>query len=690
MLIAILAVAGLAVGALLTLDSMREPRLSGGNNVHPSEPVVSLGEDVRFCQRTRIPAGTGAIEMPLEQSPEPGALRLIVADADGRELAQARDGRRGGWARFELNRTIRSGTIAQSLCVRQVDEGRTPAIFRGSLAERNQLFKRNAPVDGAVTISYLRPGSESVLAMLPVVAERIGLLREVVGGPARAVLLVILVLAGIALTAVLLSGRLSRRAAWWCALVAVLNACSWALLTPSFQTPDEPFHTSYVQDLAVKGTAPRPADPPQISPELIIVAGAAQTGAINFNPYGRPIWDPAQANEWEASLATHPSTRNQGSSGNVIDYPPLYYSSLVPAYALGHGLGFSTLGSLTLMRATSALYAGVAVLAIFLLLLELFPGRRWLAVAISLICAYLPVLTWISGGVNPDGALIAATSVMFWLIARGFRRGLTPRLALGLGLLMVAVYLIQIRSLGLGPGWAAALALLLWKRTPPDARLRTLAAAVLPAAAVLVAYCALNVLVWDRPLIPGGIEAAASGDIAAPPERASSGLLSYLWQYLFPPVGSMTNFFGVGWTVRDLWVPMWVGKFGWYDYQFPTPVNRLALGLYTVIGIAALAALVPRVRRIPTVRWLTIVYALLALGLLFAIARVGYPLRRSGTTIFEQARYFLPLIPLYALAFALASTWLKRWARPALTVFVGISILHLLFAFELTVQRYYF
>ena len=59
----------------------------------------------------------------------------------------------------------------------------------------------------------------------------------------------------------------------------------------------------------------------------------------------------------------------------------------------------------------------------------------------------------------------------------------------------------------------------------------------------------------------------------------------------------MTDFFHVPWTVKDLWVPMWVGKFGWYDYQFPNPINRAALVVYFAVAIAAVAALVPLLRR---------------------------------------------------------------------------------------------
>ena len=47
------------------------------------------------------------------------------------------------------------------------------------------------------------------------------------------------------------------------------------------------------------------------------------------------------------------------------------------------------------------------MLALFALLSEFFPRRRRLVVAVAVICAYQPVFVWISGGMNPDGALIA-------------------------------------------------------------------------------------------------------------------------------------------------------------------------------------------------------------------------------------------------------------------------------------------
>jgi hypothetical protein len=109
--------------------------------------------------------------------------------------------------------------------------------------------------------------------------------------------------------------------------------------------------------------------------------------------------------------------------------------------------------------------------------------------------------------------------------------------------------------------------------------------------------------------------------------------------------------------------------------------------IYAVIAVAALVALVPRLRRDAIV---VVVYAALSAGLLLAIARVGYPLRSSGNFLFEQARYVLPLIGLYALALGLAFSLLRRRALVAVTsIAVALSAVHLLAAFVLTVRRYY-
>ena len=176
-----------------------------------------------------------------------------------------------------------------------------------------------------------------------------------------------------------------------------------------------------------------------------------------------------------------------------------------------------------------------------------------------------------------------------------------------------------------------------------------------------------NVALWDRSAIPGALTGAEGVGSEPAGEAASTsltGFASYLWQYVLPRVGGMQDYFNAGWTPRDLWVPIWVGRFGWSDYQFPTLLNRAALIVYAVIAVAALVVLVRFLRSRPELRAPFAIFALLGLGLVVLVARVGYPLRVSGSGVFEQGRYYMPLIPLYALALVLAAQILsERRAR---------------------------
>ena len=263
------------------------------------------------------------------------------------------------------------------------------------------------------------------------------------------------------------------------------------------------------------------------SPDLIATLIPSAAGSLNFNPFGRTIWDKQIAEDSVAPLYADPppSQRNVGSYGPVADYPPLYYLTLAPAYSATHALGGSTLAAVTVMRGVSALYAGVTMLALFAMLSELFPRRRRLVIAVAVICAYQPVFVWISGGINPDGALIALGTTMFWLFARAFRRGSPPaRRCAGIG--HGGRTAVQIRGLGSCPagrsgGWCCC------GYERPGMRAAQRLGGRAPGAIPLVLYDVVNVLIWDRPLIPGGVSAASSlgraGRSESPASRRSCG-----------------------------------------------------------------------------------------------------------------------------------------------------------------------
>ena len=118
----------------------------------------------------------------------------------------------------------------------------------------------------------------------------------------------------------------------------------------------------------------------------------------------------------------------------------------------------------------------------------------------ALAVAFQPLFAFISGGVNPDALLFAASSALFLCLARGFRRGLTRRLAAATGAVIGLGFLTKLNFAGLLPGALAGLIVLGVR----GERARSLRALRLPAIAVGVAAVPIallllaNVLVWDR------------------------------------------------------------------------------------------------------------------------------------------------------------------------------------------------
>src|SRR3954470_9043398 len=223
---AVLAVA--AVGfAVVHKGLQRQPRQSGNNGVFPSEGVISIGPGKRLCQSVRVPVHTGALEIALEGKAPTGGLKADLVTPEGRVVASSvAEGRRVGRVRFTLDRVLTSD-MTGAVCMRDVSpsDGYT---FRGSLAQAG-LALQNKPAKGALTVVYMRPGAESNFAMIGVVMSRIGVVREWLTGTLRSVVIIVLTLAGIAITALLLLGRSRRRAGLAVAAVAVLNAIAWSL-----------------------------------------------------------------------------------------------------------------------------------------------------------------------------------------------------------------------------------------------------------------------------------------------------------------------------------------------------------------------------------------------------------------------------------------------------------------------------
>ena len=220
------------------------------------------------------------------------------------------------------------------------------------------------------------------------------------------------------------------RAAWVCALLAVLNAVCWSLITPPFLSLDEPDHFAYVQQLAETGRLPSSSNS-EYSQEEQLALEDLRHAQVRFRPAGHPIFSLAEQEKLEKDLAQPLSRTGPGGAGVATSEPPLYYALATIPYAIGSS--GSILDQLELIRLLSALFAGVTALFVFLFLREALPEVSWAWTVGGLGVALGPLLGFASSTVNPDSLLFAISAAVFYCLARAFSEGLTQRSAIVLG-----------------------------------------------------------------------------------------------------------------------------------------------------------------------------------------------------------------------------------------------------------------
>jgi 4-amino-4-deoxy-L-arabinose transferase-like glycosyltransferase len=411
--------------------------------------------------------------------------------------------------------------------------------------------------------------------------------------------------------------------------------------------------------------------------------------ALPFSVEGRPNWSEAEERELRRRLGQEVSTSPESGAFTAATYPPLYYAfEAIPAWA---GSSLNALDRLYLMRLVSASLAGVTVAAVFLFLRELLPGTPSAWTTGALVVAFQPLLGFMSGGVNNDGLLYAAGATLFFLLARSFRRGLTLRRGLAIGVVAAAGLLTKTTMVGLFPGAGLGLLLLWWRaqgRSRGEAARGALAAGGV-LAIIATTWFAVDMLVFGRSV------AAATGGLASDAvTRAATlrGQLSYLWQFFLPPLPFMNDTFSgyPEYPVWDVYIQGFVGRFGYFQYDFPLWANQLGLGVLASVAALAAVALI-RCRERLRQRWPELCcYASMLIGTLLLIGVAGYRYRLSQGFNFEQTRYLFMLLPLYGALVALAARGVgRRWGHAAGVFLVVLAVGHSLFAMLLTINRYY-
>jgi 4-amino-4-deoxy-L-arabinose transferase-like glycosyltransferase len=477
-----------------------------------------------------------------------------------------------------------------------------------------------------------------------------------------------------------LFGRVPR-AAWICALIATMNAVCWSLITPPFQVPDEPAHFAYVQQVAETGSLPTSSGDEYSEEEEVALRDIRQL-EVRFHPENHAVVTSAQQRRLQHDLAVALLRSGSGDAGVAASQPPLYYGLQTIPYLLGSG--GTLLDRLELMRLLSALMAGFTALFVYLFVREALPRVPWAWPVGGLAVALSPLLGFMSGAVNPDALLFAASAAVFYFLARAFRRGLTTGLAVAIGVASAVGTLTKLNFLGLAPGIIVGL-VVLGVRAPRASR-----RAVSRAAALAVVIAAAPSLVYVLVNVAGEHATLGSGSQALHPTGKHGSLfgeIGYIWQFYLPRVpGMAAEFPGVS-TAR-LWFERSVGLYGWLDTPFPVWVTEIALiptVLLTVLGIRALVADRAALRR----RIVELaVYALMGLGLLALIAAASYVSLPAQTYL--QPRYLLPLLPLLGAALALSARGAgNRWGPPVGALIVVLLLAHNVFSQLQVISRYY-
>jgi predicted membrane protein DUF2142 len=484
-------------------------------------------------------------------------------------------------------------------------------------------------------------------------------------------------------------------AAWVCFGVALLNGIAWGLIIPLFHIPDEPGHVAYAQYIAESGKPPTGRiGIPHFSQEETRLVDAVRWREVRRRKDVR-VPETWSAHQRLVRGVDAPADRlSEGGYTTDTNNPPLYYAAAAAVYRLSPSTALPD--RVHAMRLLSALLAAVTVLFVFLFLRELLPSTPWAWPVGALAVAFQPMFAFTASGVTSDSFLYAASAGTFFALARAFRLGLTPWRGAAIGALAVVGVLAKINMLGLAPGIAIGL-LVLVIRASRDRRREALGGALAAIAVVAVPmaiYTLLNSTVWDRGhyfgaggvqgptgiLLPGGVETKSA---------ELGGAISYMWQFYLPRLPSMDPIFDA-YQLRQTWFNGFMGQFGWLEYGFAGWVYNLALAI--ALGLVALVArhliAVRNVIRSRLGELLT--YLALVAGLLVLIGGTSYIARIGGAVGYEQPRYLFPLLALYGALVAIAARGAGRRYGPAVGVLlVSIAIAHTAAAMLLTLARFH-
>ena len=668
----------LIAGGLAHVLSLRSQRRSGTDGVWV-QGVIPAAAGSTACQRHELlPAGTVTLQIPGRTRRSP-----LVTVRQGARVLDSVDATAGRTAIQAPIRPLAGDVANVELCIRF----RARAVLLGGpTPPRDEAVTIDGSrYEGSFPVTYLLPGERSWWGFTRRIAARIGRGRGGWSAGWAGWLLAALVLAALALTGwivlrTLVADRPRRRTAVAIAAVAFLNAAAWSFITPAFQVPDEVAHVAYVQSLGETGAPPPAPRSIVVSPEQSVAMADAGFGSTAARTLNAAAWSPLQQRWLATDLRRSLSRRPSIVTGEGEPEPPLYYTLESLPYRAASGA--TLLDRLTLMRLLSAAFAGITALLCFLFVRECLPGRPWAWTVGGLGVAFAPMLGFISGGVNPDALLYTLSAALFLCVARGWRRGVTLRLALCAGALIAAGMLTKVNFYGLVPGALLGLTLAARRTTLAwDRRVAGLLAATVLLGAVLFALgVGFERLVWQRPF--------TIGRPASPESHVSLwSHVGYIWQVFLPrlPFQPHTTLTHPGY---EQLFRSFMGVFGTMVVWLPAQAYRLAAAVLLLTGVLAVRSLWANPRELRWRRRELLGYLAMAAALLLLIG-LSADLRRDILHI-VQGRYLLPLLPLFGIALALGARGAgDRWGRSFGVALVAAAVVWSLLGQLATIAFFY-
>lgn len=254
----------------------------------------------------------------------------------------------------------------------------------------------------------------------------------------------------------------------WIALMLIIFAAvvgrgmAWNAMVPIQQTPDEPEHFGYVEQLSHRSTPWLGHD--QRSRALEISIEETQSERFSRQPFAQAAWDPARiaANRDELRDLDDLS-RERGRRGlNTAGIPPIHYALLAVPQRLV--LGRDYLSVLWFPRAMVTVLAAFAtVVGIWFVLRLMDDGVDRVIAAAPLLL--LPSMGFFTISLNSDVSLFAVFAVASLVLVQLRERAVTKRWLAVLTLVAVAALYVKQSGIVVTPAVLMVVGVDAWRRS---------------------------------------------------------------------------------------------------------------------------------------------------------------------------------------------------------------------------------